>query len=236
MEGKNATVVKYKIKNGANESKLVLLPLINYRDYHSERFDFNGFSQSTNSNKIYIKLDDSQNRFLTISSNEGYKFNENVNAFYNMYYAKEAERGLNSAENQYMPGSFEIVLNPHEEKVINIIFTTEEDTNFNLNLEYEKVLSRPAELITKAGFKEKIANELVKAADKFIVYRKSTDGKTILAGYPWFTDWGRDTLIALTGLTITTKRYDDAKSIINTFAKYVRDNYKDLSFGRYNFI
>jgi len=223
MESKNATVVKYKVKNGANEAKLVLLPLINYRDYHSERFDFTEFSQSANSNKVSVKLDNVQNRVLTIISNEGYNFNENINTFYNMYYAKEAERGLNSVENQYMPGSFEIVLNPHEEKVINIIFTTDENTNFNLDLEYKKVLSRPAELISKAGFKDKIANELVKAADKFIVYRKSTDGKTILAGYPWFTDWGRDTLIALTGLTITTKRFDDAKSIINTFAKYVKD-------------
>ena len=55
MEGKNATVVKYKIKNGAAPSKLVLLPLINYRDYHSERFDFTEFSQSVNSNKVSVK-------------------------------------------------------------------------------------------------------------------------------------------------------------------------------------
>ena len=87
MEGKNVTVVKYKVKNGTNPSKLVLLPLINYRDYHSERFDFSEFSQSTNYNKVCVKLDNSQNRFLSIISNEGYKFNENITAFYNMYYA-----------------------------------------------------------------------------------------------------------------------------------------------------
>lgn len=223
MQGKNTTVVKYKIKNGSNDSKLVLLPLINYRDYHSERFDFSEFSQFVNSNKVSIKLDNFQNRFLTIISNEGYNFNENVTSFYNMYYAKEAERGLNSVENQYMPGNFSIGLQPFEQKTVNIIFTTEEKQDFDLNLEYEKVLSRPVELINKAKFTDKIANELVKAADKFIVFRKSTDGKTILAGYPWFTDWGRDTLISLTGLTITTKRFDDAKSIINSFAKYVKD-------------
>ena len=223
VEGKNTTVVKYKIKTGNRGVKLSLLPLVNYRDYHSERVDFSGFYQYSDSNKLTIKIDSNANRNLNVICNEGYKFNENINLFYNMFYQKESERGLNSVENHYMPGSFDIELNPNETKIVNIIFTTEEDLTIDLNLEYEKMLSRPAELINKAGFNNKIANELVKAADKFIVYRKSTGGKTILAGYPWFTDWGRDTLIALTGLTISTKRFEDAKSILKTFAIYVKD-------------
>ena len=66
--------------------------------------------------------------------------------------------------------------------------------------------------------------QLVLAADRFIVSRPLTDnpdGKTIIAGYPWFTDWGRDTMISLPGLTISTGRYDIAKNILSTFAKYV---------------
>ena len=66
--------------------------------------------------------------------------------------------------------------------------------------------------------------QLVLAADQFIVDRPLPDnpeGKTIIAGYPWFTDWGRDTMIALPGLTIATGRYEIAKTILRTFAKYV---------------
>lgn len=65
--------------------------------------------------------------------------------------------------------------------------------------------------------------QLLLAADKFIVYRKSTDSKTVIAGYPWFTDWGRDTMIALIGLTLAGNRFEDAREIIYTFARYEKN-------------
>lgn len=64
---------------------------------------------------------------------------------------------------------------------------------------------------------------LKKACDQFIVYRRSTEAHSVIAGYPWFTDWGRDTMIALRGLTLSTKRYELAKSILETFLKYEKD-------------
>ena len=68
-----------------------------------------------------------------------------------------------------------------------------------------------------------LARQLVLAADDYIVRRDSTNGKTILAGYPLFSDWGRDTMIALSGCCITTGRYEDAKSILRTFMAYEKD-------------
>ena len=68
-----------------------------------------------------------------------------------------------------------------------------------------------------------IARQLVQAADDYIVRRDSTKGKTILAGYPLFSDWGRDTMIALSGCCLTTGRFEDAKSIIRTFMAYEKD-------------
>lgn len=65
--------------------------------------------------------------------------------------------------------------------------------------------------------------KLLKSSDQFISYKASIQGKTIIAGYPWFNDWGRDTLIALPGLTLTTKRYDLAKELLSTFAKYCKN-------------
>ena len=73
------------------------------------------------------------------------------------------------------------------------------------------------------GFSSPAARQLALAADAFIARRDSTNGKTILAGYPLFSDWGRDTMIALSGCCLATKRYDDAKSILRTFLAYEKD-------------
>ncbi len=74
----------------------------------------------------------------------------------------------------------------------------------------------------RAGYRDDFARALGKAADQFIVYRQSTGVKTILAGYPWFTDWGRDAMISLTGLTLATGRYGDAAQILSAFGRHVR--------------
>ena len=73
------------------------------------------------------------------------------------------------------------------------------------------------------GLRDPLARRLSAAADAFLVRRASTDGMTILAGYPFFTDWGRDTMIALPGCALTTRRYGDARSILQTFLAHERD-------------
>lgn len=75
---------------------------------------------------------------------------------------------------------------------------------------------------TQAGYKEPVAQALAAAAGQFISYRTSTAGQTILAGFPFFEDWGRDTMIALPGLCLATGQYDTAKSILKTFMAYCR--------------
>lgn len=76
--------------------------------------------------------------------------------------------------------------------------------------------------LRRAGFRDETASFLVKSAGQFVSRRESTDGKTILAGFPFFSDWGRDTMIALPGICICTGRYETAKSILRTFAAYER--------------
>ncbi|MCM1026474.1 MAG: amylo-alpha-1,6-glucosidase [Roseburia sp.] len=75
----------------------------------------------------------------------------------------------------------------------------------------------------KAGFGDETAGELAAAAAQFISRRASTEGLTILAGFPFFEDWGRDTMIALTGCCISTGQYETAKSILQTFLGYCRE-------------
>jgi predicted glycogen debranching enzyme len=83
--------------------------------------------------------------------------------------------------------------------------------------------ARCKKLISASGLKDAMARQLVLAADAYIARRDSTNGKTILAGYPLFSDWGRDTMISLPGCCLSTGRYEDAKSILRTFLAYERN-------------
>lgn len=88
---------------------------------------------------------------------------------------------------------------------------------------FERAVRYRNELTKQAGLSDEIGKVLVKSADQFISERESTGGKTILAGYPFFEDWGRDTMIALPGCCISTGRLETAKSILSTFAAYCKD-------------
>lgn len=83
--------------------------------------------------------------------------------------------------------------------------------------EYRKNLADASKLEHEA------AKMLVKSADQFVAERKSTGGKTILAGFPFFEDWGRDTMIALAGCCISTRQFENVKSILRTFSVYCKD-------------
>ncbi len=103
-----------------------------------------------------------------------------------------------------------------------IVFSTEPEPS-----SAEEILREYREhrrnLTARCSFINPVARQLVVSADAFISNRESTKGKTILAGYPLFSDWGRDTMIALPGCCLTTGRYEDAKSIIQTFLAYEKD-------------
>ena len=109
-----------------------------------------------------------------------------------------------------------------EDKTFELIFSLEEQVSSGAQMlaAHEE---RMKNLLETAGLADPLARQLVIAADAYIARRDSTNGKTILAGYPLFSDWGRDTMIALPGCCLATGRYDDAKSILRTFLAYEKD-------------
>lgn len=111
---------------------------------------------------------------------------------------------------------------PGRKKRLEIIFEMKE-SNESAQEIIEDVKKYRQELVRRSGILSETGKVLVKSAAQFISERESTAGFTILAGYPFFEDWGRDTMIALPGLCITVRRYDIAKQILRTFAKYERN-------------
>ncbi len=103
-----------------------------------------------------------------------------------------------------------------------IVFSTEEETPAAQEILNDQI-TRLKALEASVPFEDPVAKQLVRSADAYIARRDSTDGKTILAGYPLFSDWGRDTMIALPGCCLASGRYEDAKSILRTFLAYEKD-------------
>lgn len=223
VHGENTVVVHYRISGGSSPYKLRLTPLVNFRDYHGDSSkQYMRFGQESGHSGTLIRPYELDLRIgLGCSGSRYIPFNDCW--FENMEYAVEQERGLTSREDHFIPGCFEIEAEGRQEKEITFYATVEHGKKYENGIAViKKEEARIRALAEEPGYDDRFARSLVREADKFIVHRKSTDSKTIIAGYPWFTDWGRDTMISLCGLTLSTGRFDDARSILHTFSRYVR--------------
>ena len=216
VQGENTTVIQYELRSltsNSSDIKLEIRPLIAFRDYHSTTHE----NSALNPN---IETDPTQTTFKPYDdlpalhlAHDPAAIDANGFWYRNFQYAVEQERGLDYAEDLFSPCAFTFDLN--ERKKISIVASTERHEVSDVDT------YRQVELERRSTFKEtdKLVTQLRTAADQFIVAR--ADGETVIAGYHWFADWGRDTMIALPGLTLASGRFDVARNIIAQFAKHV---------------
>lgn len=238
--GENKTAICYEIENGSRQAYITLTPLFNYRDhggfsmvkglkFRAERYERKEGVQIVLCPIGAAGKDDE----IVFEVSEGNVFTRKELFDEEMELQTEIDTGMSAVDNNYTPYDIQIKLAPYEKKKISVVCYLRDTENGNMSVEkdvfaenafyiMEEEIRRIKELIEKTGYQDELAQTLVQAADAFIVDRISTGNKTILAGLPWFTDWGRDTMIAMQGLTLCTGRYEDAKGILRTFAKYVR--------------
>ncbi|HEY9402616.1 MAG TPA: amylo-alpha-1,6-glucosidase [Pyrinomonadaceae bacterium] len=233
--GENATVVRYRIHApGAAEASLEIRPLVAFRDYHSlqhEALDIFLKAELADNLVSLLKQDDSTRLFLAHdagrASVEGYWYRR-------FEYPEERERGFDFHEDLFNPCllAWQIV----GETTCDIIASTEvRAANDAATLEAGERERRQSVV---AGISETAGGEtggetasdqdgayvrsLVAAADQFLV-RRGDNLSSVIAGYHWFTDWGRDTMISLTGLAFAREKYDTAREILLAFAGHMRD-------------
>jgi predicted glycogen debranching enzyme len=150
--------------------------------------------------------------------------------WYSGYYLPvEAYRGLDDRDDHLLIGTFRATLAPGESLTLALSAGAAPALDGGAALATRR--ARDAEMLSAAGVVElpdhgmlEPEQQLLLAADQFIVVRTMPDlpdGRTVIAGYPWFTDWGRDTMIALPGLTLATGRPEVAQRILRTFARFV---------------
>ncbi|MBW4636319.1 MAG: amylo-alpha-1,6-glucosidase [Iphinoe sp. HA4291-MV1] len=229
QQGANTTYVQYALRRATQPLKLMLKAMVNYRDYHG----------STQSNGWQMSVEP-VTKGICVTAYPGavplYLLSDHGSAslVHNWYYgfdlAVERYRGLSDKEDHLHTATFEATLNPGESLTFVASTLEQPDLNGEAALQHRHAQEQKLIGLWKSNrplnAKDFPAwvNQLVLAADQFIVDRSVPEdphGKTIIAGYHWFGDWGRDTMISLPGLTLATGRPEIARSILRTFAKYV---------------
>ena len=240
--GKNTICILYKIDNPGDSIKFTLSPVMNFRDFHTMTTNHEfSIKQNIKGKKVKVEIDNNSSNPIYMHISDG-KYVEHYNdTFNNMYYIEEESRGFFPEENLCVPGRYEINIPAESQKEIAFICSLEENIEeINVKKVINKEIIRINELMYKTGLLEekqdieKLSKEEIEkrnllrnfiiATDNFIVYRPQFALHTIIAGYPWFLDWGRDSLISFEGLLLVTKRFDIAKDVLLTLTR-------DIKFG-----
>ena len=216
VQGENAAVIQYQIRGerkGRN-CQLEVRPLIAFRDFHN----------TTHANDAIRREVDTSAGMASITPYHGLPtlhFSHNAESidcsgfwFYNFQYDRERERGLDYIEDLYSP--FVLRFDLDRSPSASVIASTLSHESKDAALLEEREIERRKKITAEAPADDPFANLLTAAADQFLVARGKH--KSVIAGYPWFGDWGRDTMISLPGLTLVTRRYEDARGILRAFA------------------
>lgn len=234
--GKNIVCVYYTVDNTKNNQKALMkiAPIMNFRDFHcmSTEHEYK-VDQKIKENKIRIVVDDNKTTPVYLYSKEGKYIEHHNDIFKNMFYVEEEKRGFYPEEDLFVPGRYEIEIEANQIKSFTIVCALEENIEEidgkAVLLNEEKRLSKiidDSKLVdvTKSKSEQEKMRDLVIAADNFVTYRPKFALHTIIAGFPWFLDWGRDSLIAYEGLLLKTKRFDIAREVLLMMTK-------DIKFG-----
>lgn len=226
----NVCAVSYELTAGDSDCTFTLTPLFNYRE-HSESStpDTLRFETFTEDRTFYLVPEKNKNIAIRFQTSEG-TFSKRETVYdIDMQLQIEVDLETDGLDCHYCPVDLSIAVPANTTKKVSILCSIG-DVNERpapvSGTEAFSILEENArchaELFEKAGYHDSFANQLVLASDQFLTYRESTKMMTVLAGLPWFTDWGRDTMIAFTGLTLCTKRFKEAEEILLTFARYIR--------------
>ncbi|MGF1535008.1 MAG: amylo-alpha-1,6-glucosidase [Elainellaceae cyanobacterium] len=230
--GANTTYVAYRLLRGQS-LQLSLKTLVNYRSHHGGTYRHQMRLEPVDGG-VCVTAFDGAVPFYLLSDRGSSQITSPENWYANFRLDVEAYRGLNPIDDHLQASTVEVTLTPQAPQ-FTFVATTEQnplmvgDQALLQRQAYEQEilnrwrLAQPSRKVNAPSW----LDQLVLAADQFIVHRPIPTaegvepGKSVIAGYPWFNDWGRDTMISLPGLTLTTGRPEIAAGILKTFAQYL---------------
>jgi predicted glycogen debranching enzyme len=221
IRNENTTIISYKIKNG--QGLMSIFPLVHSRSFHSAS-SLPGMSQEPLRAGTALRSGLHPDIRLTILS-DGPAYVPQEMVYRNFEYEEERRRGLAWKEDLFSPGRFEIELSG--DAAFAIAASTWRTGMPDWRAEQQNEKERMEMLLSPLP-------DLARAADAFLV--KRGQGKSLIAGYHWFDDWGRDAMISLPGLLLCAGRYEDARLVLKSFAEAMNDGVlpNDLGASSYN--
>lgn len=217
----NTVVVRYELRtldrDPAPHCALEIRPLIAFRDYHSTTHANNALNPAVTSGEGLTVVSPYAGLPSLWFSHNASRIEATGHWYYGFEYEVERERGLDYREDLFNP--FAAVYELNRRATALVISSTEPQHAADAEALREAEVRRREAIADAAPGHDPLVRALALAADQFIVQRG--DLKTVVAGYPWFSDWGRDTMIALPGLTLTTGRHDVARAILLAFVQSV---------------
>lgn len=245
QHGENKTFIRYTLLKSNSPIQLILRPLCCFRDFHSHQHGpqpFNLHSSNTSFTLTFGQDTDSASlhaipsQSITTSSGE---FFAAPDWYWNFFHRAEAARGLDTREDLLCPGEFRVSMSAGDSVTLLLECSTNEARtalspkklhaasfhSHGKELQRRQKLRQVSEAANPSP--DPLFPTLAIAADAFVVTRKiaskKTPGKSIIAGYPWFSDWTRDTMISLPGILLSTGRLEDARSVLLTYEAFAKD-------------
>ena len=238
--GQNTVHVTYRLLAGPRRVRLSLRPMVGFRPHEApvDRSPVDGYTVSARGQRIEVIAEEQQPplRLVLHAASGGFVFDDQ--AIRDVRYLVEERRGYDYAGPLWSPGRFRTDLT--RGAAVTVMASAEPwDILAAVNPDEARTMERArrARLLGLAdpAVRTGVGAELVLAADQFLMtpisrthdqVRAEAGGgraRSVVAGYHWFTDWGRDTMISLEGLTLCTGRVTEARDILRTFAYHVRD-------------
>ena len=221
--GVNRTVLTYRLVAGPPIS-LQLRPLLAHRDYHQQRHGQGGFDMAENRDGWIVDAVGVRTHFQVHPSPV---VRSRPDWYWRVLHRAERERGLDDEEDLFTPGTVEIALDDQREVVV-VIGTEPTPPGWDVATSSQAARQRQAALRDPAT-DHPLAAQLVVAAEQFRVARQTigesavAQRRTVIAGYHWFTDWGRDTMISLAGLAIRPGTLWEARAVLDTYIGYLHE-------------
>jgi predicted glycogen debranching enzyme len=222
IHGENSAVIHYEVRKNTRPEvpknlRLEIRPLIAFRDYHGTTHENDAINSAVQERSGLATVTPYQRLPSLHLAHNAIELRKTGDWYRNFEYDAERERGLDFSEDLFNP--FVLSFDLRLRRQASIIASTEQ-RDVTHAVEYRRAeITRRRKALVASPIEDSFAHSLAAASDQYLVSRG--DEKTVIAGYHWFGDWGRDTMIALPGLTLLTGRYDVARSILRTFAKHV---------------
>jgi predicted glycogen debranching enzyme len=238
--GQNTVHIRYRLTGDGHEAHLRIRPWLDFRPHEgtvSPEPHGNYVLTRTSATRCEIALADSPLLLRLQAIGENASFTPEPQDWAHIPLAIERDRGYDHVGSAHGPGAFSLTLTPGQEAFLSATVDPwgRLDT-LSPDQAWEHELTRRQRLLTSSDPSLQTPDTflLALAADQFIVrpatravddaqaHAVGAEPRTVIAGYPWFTDWGRDTMISLEGLAIVTGRHNEARDILRTFALHVR--------------